>query len=135
MLASLVLAVGLKVWFPVAAPYDLLVVGGVSSVCWLTVTLLTKPESDETLEKFFRRVHPAGPGWARIAKRLPDVTPDRLLGRSLLDAAAGVGLVLGALFGVGSALFSHFAAALGWAAMAVACGAWIQRSLSARGSA
>ena len=45
----------------------------VTTVVWLTVTLLTKPEPDEVLTAFYRRVRPDVRGWKRIAALAPDV--------------------------------------------------------------
>jgi Na+/proline symporter len=47
----------------------MLVTVGVSTVVWLSVTYLTKPEPEEVLESFYRRVRPGGPGWRRISER------------------------------------------------------------------
>ncbi|MBI2402348.1 MAG: Na+:solute symporter, partial [Gemmatimonadetes bacterium] len=43
---------------------------GVTTAVWLVVTLLTPPESAATLEAFYRRVRPGGPGWRAVATRL-----------------------------------------------------------------
>ena len=50
---------------------------------WLPVMLLTKPESDETLDSFYARVRPAGSGWARQRSRV-GLEPDSPLRRDLL---------------------------------------------------
>ncbi|MEO1183069.1 MAG: sodium:proline symporter, partial [Cyanobacteria bacterium J06636_28] len=47
----------------------LLVTAGITTVVWVTVMLLTPPESDETLDNFYRRVRPGGPGWQRQRQR------------------------------------------------------------------
>jgi solute:Na+ symporter, SSS family len=41
----------------------------VTTAVWLGVTFATKPESDETLNRFYRRVRPAGPGRPPVAPR------------------------------------------------------------------
>src|SRR5439155_20101459 len=41
----------------------------VSTITWLAVTYLTPPEPDETLNAFYTRVRPGGPGWARVSER------------------------------------------------------------------
>ncbi len=38
----------------------------ITTICWLTVTFLTKPTDDETLKSFVRKTRPGGPGWKRI---------------------------------------------------------------------
>ena len=42
----------------------------VSTVVWVTVTFLTAPEPQHILERFYRRVRPGGPGWAKISTGL-----------------------------------------------------------------
>ncbi len=38
----------------------------VTTICWLTVTLLTKPADKKTLFSFYELVHPGGPGWRKV---------------------------------------------------------------------
>ena len=42
----------------------MLITTAVATTVWLAVTLLTQPESDAVLERFYRRVRPGGPGLA-----------------------------------------------------------------------
>lgn len=37
-----------------------------ATIIWLAVTFLTKPDDEETLQTFFDRVKPGGPGWKRF---------------------------------------------------------------------
>jgi hypothetical protein len=87
---------------------------GFTTVLWLMATYLTRPTDDETLDEFYRTVHPGGPGWAPVAERHPDVTPDSGLGRLALDWLVGVVLVYSTLFGTGYLV-------LGWIAWGLAC--------------
>jgi SSS family solute:Na+ symporter len=48
----------------------LLATVAVTTVVWVTTTMLTRPEPDRVLEAFYRRVRPGGPGWARLSRRL-----------------------------------------------------------------
>ncbi len=41
-----------------------------TTAVWLAVTFLTAPEPDATLDAFYTRVRPGGPGWARVSARL-----------------------------------------------------------------
>jgi Na+/proline symporter len=43
-----------------------LIVVGVTSAVWLIATFITKPESEEVLENFYRRTQPGGPGWKSV---------------------------------------------------------------------
>jgi Na+/proline symporter len=101
---------GLQAEFPV----NLYAVVGFTTVVWLAATFLTRPTADETLDEFYRVVHPGGPGWAPVAERHPDVTPDQGLGRLAVDWILGVVLVYTTLFGVGYLI-------LGWTVWGVGC--------------
>jgi Na+/proline symporter len=105
---------------------------GVATVVWVTVTLLTPPESDEVLERFYRRVRPGGAGWRRVAKRL-GYAGDRIPGGALswVNWGAGVVAVYASVFSLGE--FLTGSAATGWLEAALAVGAFllIQRNLRA----
>ncbi len=58
-----------------------------SSIVWIVVTLLTAPENEETLLKFYRKIRPGGNGWKPIAQKAPELKTDNSLGRDLLDWA------------------------------------------------
>jgi len=81
----------------------LMVTSVVTAAVWFPVMVLTKPESDATLDAFYRKVRPGGPGWARQRARtgLPPVTELR---SDLARVAAGLALLFGSMFSVGAAL-------------------------------
>ena len=133
MVTPLVVYGYLSVFTTVAFPETLYVIVAVTTVAWLAVTFLTQPTDAATLDAFFRRVHPGGPGWAPVARRLPDVRPDTGLGRLLVDTIAGVVLVYCTLFASGQLLFGSTAAGLVYLAIAATAGVVIFRDLSRRG--
>ncbi len=98
----------------------LAITAGGSTAVWLPVMLLTKPESDETLDSFYARVRPAGSGWARQRSRV-GLEPDSPLRRDLLRTLWAAFVLFGCMFGLGGvvllewrmAAFSVVAAALG----------------------
>jgi hypothetical protein len=78
---------------------------GVTTVAWIAATLLTRPESDAVLERFYRRVRPGGPGWRAVSTRLGfpgDPIPGGAL--SWVNWVAGWLAIYAALFGVGQLL-------------------------------
>jgi hypothetical protein len=101
---------GLQAEFPI----NLYSVVGFTTMLWLAATFLTRPTDDDTLDTFYRKVHPGGPGWAPVAERHPDVEPDSGLGRLALDWVVGVVLVYSTLFGTGYLV-------LGWTVWGLAC--------------
>jgi Na+/proline symporter len=84
--------------------YIMIVTVGLTTIVWLAVTMLTPPEPDETLRRFYQRVRPHGAGWREVAKTAQDVPASGSLGRELANAALGCVLVYSALFGVGHIL-------------------------------
>jgi solute:Na+ symporter, SSS family len=110
----------------------MLITTAVSTAVWLTVTLLTKPEPDAVLERFYRKVRPGGPGWRRVAVRLgygPEPIPGGAL--SWVNWVAGVTAVYCAVFSVGQFLTGSRIEGLVTAAIAVAAFALIYRNLQA----
>lgn len=52
---------------PQLTAYLRLLIGvGITSVCWIGITFLTKPSDKKTLRSFYRLVKPGGPGWKRV---------------------------------------------------------------------
>ena len=104
-------------------PANLFAVTAFTTVVWLLATFATRPTGDATLDAFYRRVHPGGPGWAPVARRHPDVRPDGNLSALAFDWLTGVTLVYAALFGAGYTLMGRSALALLCMAIAAAA-AW-----------
>jgi hypothetical protein len=110
-----------------------LITGGATTLVWVTVTFLTKPESDSTLVAFYRRVHPTVYGWKRIAKMAPDVGEVRDVASNTFNWILGVVLVYGALFGIGKLIFRQWGSGLLLLALASVSGYLIFWDLSRRG--
>lgn len=77
-----------------------------SSFVWITVTLLTPAADQATLNQFYRRVHPGGPGWKKIALLNSDVKPDTGYRTLFVNWILGCIMVLFCLFGFGKIIFS-----------------------------
>jgi SSS family solute:Na+ symporter len=84
-------------------PVSLFLIVAVTTVVWVSVTLLTRPCAMETLRAFYTRVHPGG-WWDPVRRELPDVRPDAGYASLIVDWLAGVVLVYAVLFGVGKLL-------------------------------
>src|SRR3954454_11092301 len=92
----------------------LLVTIVVTTVVWIAATYLTRPTKPATLERFYARVRPAGPGWRAGRERMglgpsPDSLADSLVGWVL-----GVAFIYAAFFGSSSALYGRWAQGLVW---------------------
>jgi solute:Na+ symporter, SSS family len=110
MVASLVFFVAISGYVP-RNEHRLAVVGLLTIITWLAVTLVTKPESDEVLHRFYRKIRPGGPGWKRVARSCPDVRADEGLRWSALAALFATGIIYLGLPGVGLLIFGDYARA------------------------
>ncbi|MEJ2678356.1 MAG: sodium:proline symporter, partial [Gemmatimonadota bacterium] len=121
MVASLVFFVIVS-RFVVQNEHRMAVVAALTIGTWLLVTFLTRPERPETLERFYRKVRPGGPGWRPQAAACPDVEPDRNVGVSILAALFAAGIVYLTLPGVGLIIFGQYGKATVALSGAVLCG-------------
>src|SRR5256886_7744557 len=115
---------------PVDFAHIMLITVAVTTVVWLAVTFLTKPEPNETLVAFYRRTRPSRAGWAPVAAQAPDVLAASGGLSNLLDWIAGLVLVYGVLFGVGKLLLQETTTGLLLLALAALGGLVIYRDLS-----
>lgn len=74
-----------------------------STVIWLVATFVTKPESDETLKRFYARVTPMG-NWSQFSGGKE--SPDELL-PSLINIVLSIASIFGFLFGLGQIFFGN----------------------------
>ena len=120
MLAGFLIAVlsYLPLWGDLAFGRRLAVTAFGSAAVWLPVMFLTRPESEETLETFYRRARPGGPGWRRVRRRL-ELAPVSRLGSDLVRTAFAAMLLFGAMFLTGGAVLGKPAVAGASAAAAV----------------
>ncbi len=89
-------------------PSNLFIVVGITTALWLAVTFLTKPTDHSTLEKFYRLVRPAGPGWQPIAALHPDIQADSTIRAMARQWGAGIVLVYTCLFSVGYLILGNY---------------------------
>jgi hypothetical protein len=93
---------------PLIQTYVMLITVLVSTVIWVSVTFLTKPEPESKLESFYQRVRPGGPGWTRISERLGyggETIPGGAL--AWTNWLAGIVAVYATLFGIGKLIFGE----------------------------
>jgi len=139
MICAAVVSVGLQVVFgystdqPRQFALVMITTVAITTIVWLAVTYLTKPEPQETLVAFYRRTHPSRTGWGPIAALAPDVKPSTGGLSNLLDWIAGCTLVYGALFGVGKLLLGATSTGLLLLGLGALGGVVIYLDLSRRG--
>jgi hypothetical protein len=110
----------------------MLITTGFTTLVWLLITFLTKPEPEAKLVAFYRQVQPASIGWGPIA-RLVNLESKQSLGWSFLDWVAGCAMIYCTLFGVGHIIFHRYAEGLGLLIAAAACVGFIFWDLERRG--
>lgn len=110
-----------------------LITVAVTTIVWLTVTFLTKPEPTEVLEAFYRRVRPSAALWGPIARRATDIAPSKDGLFNLLDWGCGVLMIYAFLFGVGKIIFGRVVLGLAYLAVGFICGGIIYGDLNRRG--
>ncbi len=98
----------------------LLITIGITTIVWVSVTYLTPPVSTSVLAAFYRKVHPAGPGWARIRRQcaLPP-SPDSI-SLALGGWVLGVASIYGALFAAGAFVYGRPSQGVFWSVVAAA---------------
>ena len=99
----------------------------VTSLVWVVVTFLTKPEREDVLVRFYRKVRPHVAGWRPIARLAPEIPATRDLGRNLLSWALGCGMVYLALFGSGKMLLGKIGFGFVLLVLAALCAALLSR--------
>ena len=107
MAVSFIVALGFKLFPTGLADHWELVLGvGFTTISWVTVTLLTKPENDKTLSSFYDLVKPYGMGWNRFKEKMKSsgVELQQGTGKFSADLMAvflGIFIVYAALFAIG----------------------------------
>lgn len=97
-----------------------------TAAIWITVMLLTRPEPDDVLDRFYSRARPGGPGWRRQRERT-GLAPLQDLAADIWSTVWGIGLVFGAMFAIGGALLLRWGAAAIAAVVAAASGVLLAR--------
>ncbi|MCH7408041.1 Na+:solute symporter [Belliella sp. DSM 111904] len=81
---------------------------GITTIGWILVTFITKPEDDEVLLSFYRKIKPASIGWKSVLKRYPhEVEEQGRLPREIGLMVVGSIMVYAVLFAVGLWLYGE----------------------------
>jgi Na+/proline symporter len=130
---ALQLGFGLDTDQPKQFAWIMITTVAITTIAWLAVTYLTKPESPATLTAFYRRTRPSRTGWAPIAALAPDVKVSSDGLSNLLDWIAGCALIYGVLFGTGKLLLHETGVGLLLLGLGLLGGFVIYRDLTRRG--
>ncbi|PWT90961.1 MAG: sodium:proline symporter [Blastocatellia bacterium] len=112
--------------------YLMLVTVAITTIVWVTITLLTPAEPMEKLTAFYRRVRPEGPGWNRVAAvaGYAGVHSEGRLATQFLNWFLGCVLIYGSLFGIGKLIFKEWLLGAIYLAIAIIAGVLISWNLS-----
>jgi SSS family solute:Na+ symporter len=88
-----------------------------TTVCWLITAFVTAPTSREKLIPFYKKVHPAGPGWTKIREEAGVSEADAALhgdhmGMATLGWISGCLTIWSSLFAIGNFLYGRMTLAL-----------------------
>ena len=106
--------------------YRLLFISGTTALLWIVVMYLTPPESDATLDEFYRRVQPGGKGWKRQRERT-GIPPAQDLTQDLLRVVAATLLLFGTMFAIGGFLLLQSLTGFISLTVAVIGGFWLRQ--------
>ncbi|WP_298542086.1 sodium:solute symporter family protein [uncultured Aquimarina sp.] len=86
----------------------------ITTVVWISVTLLTKPESKSVLQGFYKKIQPGGPGWDKViteAKQdnvdIVNTTEGWSVPSGILALLLGCFVVYGVLFTTGHIIYGN----------------------------
>ncbi len=134
MIAPLIIYPIARWGFGIQSPITLYPIVLGTTIVWLTVTYLTRPERESTLIAFFERTHPGGIGWRAIQKLVPNVKGDSGFGRLFLNWLLGIVLVYAFLFGIGQIILQEYLSGSIILLIGLAAGWGINMDLNKRGS-
>jgi len=99
-----------------------------TTAIWIIVTLVTKPTSQDVLFGFYKKVHPGGPGWAKIVNEAKAKDVDLSGDGEAWDVPIGIlctlfasAAVYTALFATGEWIYSNNTPALIYTVISAVC--------------
>lgn len=116
MIVSFLVALGFEFMFPnnLSVEEKLIIGVAITTICWFVVTLITPPSNIETLQNFYKKIQPGGPGWKKIID-ISESNGIKIVGKKekwdvptgILCMVFGSISVYSILFGIGYILYSQ----------------------------
>ena len=137
MSAALVVSLGLR-WSgtfdagtPLGFAQTILTTVGATTIVWLAATFTTAPEPAAKLAEFYRRVRPAGPGWAPVAATVAagPTLPAERLAPNFVNWLLGMAVVYSTLFAIGQLIFGSLGTFSGLVVISAVCAGLLSRRL------
>ena len=104
----------------------LLFISLTTAALWIAVMYLTSPESDSTLDEFYRRAQPGGIGWKRQRERT-GIPAAQDLTQDLLKVVAATLLLFGSMFAIGGFLLLQSGTGFISLSVAAIAGFWLRQ--------
>lgn len=99
----------------------------VTTVIWVLVTYLTKPEDDQVLKSFYEKVNPGGPGWKKVVGNEQISKDGWAVPKGIMAMLVGCGLIYSIMFATGNWLYGNYKLAAGLSLIALIFGIWLIR--------
>jgi len=112
IITMIVLSIALIISFTLPEntyPWTLIYTLPISLAIWLTTTMLTDPVDETKLIEFYRRTHPGGPGWKKIAAKISeDYSAGHIFNkRNIIGCLFGIIGTYAALIGFGNLMLGN----------------------------
>ncbi|NMB63626.1 MAG: Na+:solute symporter [Spirochaetes bacterium] len=101
MIAPIPAVIVSRVLLGIAFPYNLLIIVPFTTLCWLAVTLLTKPVDNDKLLSFYKTVTPEF-GFTPLRKAMQHPANNKLLVVRIAQTLLGIIATYSLLFGIGA---------------------------------
>jgi Na+/proline symporter len=98
----------------------------VSTLVWVSVTVLTKPVEKEKLIEFVKRARPGGPGWRSIRRLIHDAPEGESLSGAFVEWTYGCLFLIGLTIGVGKMLLGFYLSGYIWLLLSLVTG-WLMK--------
>jgi hypothetical protein len=90
---------------------------GFTTICWLIAAFVAPQTERAKLIAFYKKVHPAGPGWTKVRKEAGVTVTDAALhgdhmGKATLGWVSGCTVIWSSLFAIGNFLYGRTQSAM-----------------------
>lgn len=117
----------------ISFPHSLFYIVGINTAIWIAVTFLTKPEKEEILISFYKRVYPGGKLWKNYAEKAGIKDETGVFSVMFVNWIAGVIFVYSFLFGIGCFIFSDYTGGFIYLSVGLASLLVVNRNLNKTG--
>ena len=90
----------------------------ITTIVWVAVTLLTRAESKEVLQQFYKKIQPGGPGWSKIVSEareqnieLIDSTEGWSVPSGIMAMLVGCVMIYSVMFATGNFIYGEYSKA------------------------